>query len=171
MFDDRLIYFCMLHHFSALTQHRQLSSFVHGRYGRNFKNVILKNIFPGTSCEIALRWMPQNIFEDKSTLCAWTNVDLDLCSHTVSLGHNEINSPSKQETSYYIIISIMTAVALATQGSKSSAGLLLNYNNINKNWKLYLGEQELNSDGFLQNMISCANCWRNNFCGDATNIS
>ena len=67
------------------------------RRGSNFKSVISKHMlwitFMGTSCEIALRWIPQNIFDDKSTLVqvivgacwhqaiTWRNVDPDLCCH------------------------------------------------------------------------------------------
>ena len=34
----------------------------------NFKRVISEHRFVNTSCELALRWMPQNTFDDKSTL-------------------------------------------------------------------------------------------------------
>ena len=54
----------------------------------------------GTCCEIAVRWMPQNITDEKSTLVqvtVWcvmkqtitlTNVNPDPCSWMASLGHN-----------------------------------------------------------------------------------
>ena len=58
--------------------------------------------FTSTStCEIALRWLQQNPFDDKSTLVqilTWChqatshyliNVNIDLCRHVASLGHNE----------------------------------------------------------------------------------
>ena len=60
----------------------------------------LQITFMGTS-EIALRWMPQKIFDDKSVLVqvmGWhhlatshylANVDLDTCQYITSLGHNE----------------------------------------------------------------------------------
>ena len=54
------------------------------------------------SYEIALRWMPQDLTDDESTLVqgmawchqamqqaiTWANVDPDLCYHMASLGHN-----------------------------------------------------------------------------------
>ena len=54
-----------------------------------------------TSCELALRWMPHNLTDDKSMTCFkyWlcavrqqtcSNVDLDICHHLASLGHNKL---------------------------------------------------------------------------------
>ena len=44
----------------------------YGKYGSNFKNVILKHILQikvvSNSCEIALRKMNQNTYDGKSTL-------------------------------------------------------------------------------------------------------
>ena len=60
--------------------------------------------FLGTSCDITLRWMPQNIFDDKSTLVqviawcpqqqdiTWANADPDLYHDMASPGHNELNN-------------------------------------------------------------------------------
>ena len=49
-----------------------VSSLAPGRYGSNFKSVIFKYMlqikFMSASCGIAPRWMPQNIFDDESTL-------------------------------------------------------------------------------------------------------
>ena len=68
-----------------------------GSRGSNYKNLIFENVLRiksmGTSDEIALRWMSQNTFDDKSTLVQvmvgyvrqhvstqhQANVDLDLC--------------------------------------------------------------------------------------------
>ena len=54
------------------------------RYGSNFKSVVFKHMFRikfvSTSSEIALRWIPENTFEGKSTMgqvMAW-------CSHASS---------------------------------------------------------------------------------------
>ena len=53
-------------------------SLSHGRNGSNFTSVISKHMlrskFMSISCEIALRWSPQNTFDDMSTLAqvmAW----------------------------------------------------------------------------------------------------
>ena len=42
------------------------------------------------SYEIALRWTPLNLNDDKSTLITWSNVDPVLLHHMASLGHNEL---------------------------------------------------------------------------------
>ena len=53
--------------------------------------------------EIALRWMPLDLTDDKSTLVqvmawcrqqaiTWANADPDLCCHKMSLGHKELIS-------------------------------------------------------------------------------
>ena len=50
----------------------------------------------GISYDIALRWMPLDLTDDKSTLATrqptitWAYVDPDLCRHMASLGHNEL---------------------------------------------------------------------------------
>ena len=56
------------------------------------------------SCEIALRWMPENTFDDKSTLVQvmawchqatshyWANVVPELCRHRASRGHKELTA-------------------------------------------------------------------------------
>ena len=53
----------------------------------------------GSSCEIALRWMPLDLTQGKSTLVqvkalhqaiTWANVDPDICHHMTSLGHNGV---------------------------------------------------------------------------------
>ena len=52
--------------------------------------LILQNISLGTHCEIVLRWMLQNLTDEKLTwFNTWGNVDPVLCRHTASLGHNE----------------------------------------------------------------------------------
>ena len=86
-----------------------INSFVPGRCGTNFKSLIVRLIIQngswGTRWEIALRWMPQNFTDEKSTLVqvmawcrqvtshyliqcwqqaiTWSNVDSDLCRHMV----------------------------------------------------------------------------------------
>ena len=40
-------------------------------------------------CDIALRWIPQNTFDEKSTLVTSDSVDPDLYYHMASLGKNE----------------------------------------------------------------------------------
>ena len=52
----------------------QITGIIFGDWplGRKFKSVISEHMlqikFMGTSCEIALRWMPQITFDDKSRL-------------------------------------------------------------------------------------------------------
>ena len=58
--------------------------------------------FMNNACEIAFRWIPPNIFDDKWTLVqvmafswwhqaiTWANVDPNLSRHMASLGHNEL---------------------------------------------------------------------------------
>ena len=78
-----------------------LNSLAPGKCGNNFKIVIshsfLRTDILSIPCEIVLRGMPQNPFDDKSKLVqviAWSitrsNVDQDLCCHMVSQGHNEL---------------------------------------------------------------------------------
>ena len=71
--------------------------------GSNFRRDIFKHIlwikFISTSCEFALRCLPQNTFDDKSTLfrswlgavrqydITWAIFDLNLCCHMASAGH------------------------------------------------------------------------------------
>ena len=62
----------------------------------------MQNSSLGTCCEIALRWMPQYLINEKSILfrqwlgavrqqaITWTNIDLDLCHHMASQDHNEL---------------------------------------------------------------------------------
>ena len=66
-----------------------------------FKSMIFKHMIwnsdLGTHCEIALRWMPQNLTNKKSTLVevmawchrhqaiTWANADRDICQHMASL--------------------------------------------------------------------------------------
>ena len=57
--------------------------------------------------EITLMWMPQNIFDDLSTLVpvmVWCrqaknhymgNIDPDVCRLMTSLGHNKLNNPPR----------------------------------------------------------------------------
>ena len=80
-----------------------------GVCGSNSKNVICEHMLPinsmSTSCEIATRWMPQNTFDDMSTLnkamascrqatglqaITWANVNPDIYRHMRSLGPNEL---------------------------------------------------------------------------------
>ena len=87
-----------------------LNSLAPGRCNSNFKNIIFKLIMQnsnlGTRCKIAIRWMPQNLTNEKATLvqlmapCCqawtimWANVDPDLwlCPLIVSVGHSELNA-------------------------------------------------------------------------------
>ena len=78
-----------------------------GRCDSDFKSVTPEYMlwinFMSNSYEIALRWMPRNTSDDKSTLiyamawCSqttsitWANIDPDLWCHIASLGHNELN--------------------------------------------------------------------------------
>ena len=59
------------------------------------------------SYDNVLRWMPQNLTDDKSTLVqvwlggirqqaiCWVNVDPDLCRHMASLGVNDLTPPER----------------------------------------------------------------------------
>ena len=79
------------------------NSKVPGRYSSDFKSVKSKPLwikFMGTSCDIAFKWMPQNIYNEKLTLVqvmtccfrqqaiTWTKVDPDLYHHVLLLSHN-----------------------------------------------------------------------------------
>ena len=80
-----------------------INLFVAERCGIHFKSAVPEDIlrinFISTCYEIALRWMLQNAFHDKSTLVqvmAWwlrssshymKNADIALCCHVASLGH------------------------------------------------------------------------------------
>ena len=80
-----------------------VNSLAPGRCGSKFKSVIfetIQNSSLDTCCEIALKWMLQNLTNEKSTLVqvmAWCRqatshyLSQDLCYHMVSLSHNELN--------------------------------------------------------------------------------
>ena len=56
-----------------VTRPQLVNSLAPGRWGSKFwKNLVSKHIswikFSCISCEIAVRWMPQNTFDDKATL-------------------------------------------------------------------------------------------------------
>ena len=87
-----------------------VNSFAPGICVCNLYLVIFKLILQNslaTHCEIALKWMPQNLTNKKSTLVqvmvwcrqatslTWANVDPDLCHHMASLGHTELNDPQR----------------------------------------------------------------------------
>ena len=70
-------------------QRRKFNSLAPGRCGSNFKSVISKHIiwwinFMSTSCEIVLKWMPQNTFNEKSTLVQITAWYCQATSHYLS---------------------------------------------------------------------------------------
>ena len=69
-----------------------INSFAPGRFEQKFRYVIFKLISVtdgwGISCKIALRWMPLDLTDDKSTLVE--PMLTDLSRHMVSLGHNEL---------------------------------------------------------------------------------
>ena len=83
-----------------------INSLAPGRFQSNFKLVIFKLILVNGGCgisyEIALRWIPLDLTDVKSTLfqlmawCVrqqantWTNVDPDPCRHMAPLGLNEL---------------------------------------------------------------------------------
>ena len=67
-----------------------LNSLAPGRRGCNFES-ILREHMSRAYCEIAFMWMPENPYDDKSTLVqgrqhaiTWLNVDPDLC-HQMAL--------------------------------------------------------------------------------------
>ena len=89
-----------------IANHLYLNSLAPGRFKFNFRKVIFKltwvNGSWAISHEIALRWMPLDLTDDKSTLVqvmawcrqaashTWANVDPDLCRQMASLGLNEL---------------------------------------------------------------------------------
>ena len=66
------------------------------RYGCNINSVIFKLISRadiwGMSWEIALRWIPQDLTDDLSTLVQWYNVDQVFLRHMASLDHDGLKS-------------------------------------------------------------------------------
>ena len=70
----------------------------------NFYSLIRENCSLGFHCEITFKWKPPNLTNKESILvqvmhCCHqvsshyqSNVDPDLCHHTASLGHNELNT-------------------------------------------------------------------------------
>ena len=80
---------------------RRVHSLAPGRFQFNFRCIIFKltlvNGGWGISYEIALKWMPLDLTDDKSTLVqvrqqaiTWANVDPDLCCQMASLGLIEL---------------------------------------------------------------------------------
>ena len=71
----------------CITRPQWVNSLFPERYGSNLTSVFFKLFLRidilSTSCEIGLRWVPQNPTDDNSTLIkvmTWANVDPDLCS-------------------------------------------------------------------------------------------
>ena len=107
--------------FYTLQNIAHFHSWILGRYGSNFKNVIFKviqnNSNWGTWCEIALRGMPQNTVDDNSTLIQLmalchqaTNHDLsqycpNLWHPMASLGHGVL-TPRNQMTHVHVYASV-----------------------------------------------------------------
>ena len=93
-----------LHSTSSLRKpDKTFNSLAPGGFGCNFKNSIFKLVLLiGTfraSFDKNLRWMVQDLTDDKSTLVqhwwrhqaiTWANVDPDLCCCMASLSHNEL---------------------------------------------------------------------------------
>ena len=84
---------------------RFINSLAPGWCGSNLKSMIFKVVILNSTgslgaCEIAHRWMPQNLTNEKSTLVqvmswchqaiTWANIDPDLCCHMASLGYKEL---------------------------------------------------------------------------------
>ena len=87
---------------------RKLNSLAPGRYGSNFKTIILKLLIQKSSfvtrSEIALGWMTQNLNGEKSSehwfrewlgayrqqAITWANAGPCLCGHMASLVHTEL---------------------------------------------------------------------------------
>ena len=94
------------------------NSLVRGKCGINFKSMIFKSIIQNDSwvpcCKIALRLMPKNFTNEKSTMVrvmAWSCqatshylINIDLCCHRLSLCHNI--SPSGKMAEKMLIINL-----------------------------------------------------------------
>ena len=84
-----------------------------GRWGDNFKSITFKLVIQKSSmvicCDIVLRWMQQNLTNEKSTLIQvmpwwchqatshyiWTNADQVVWCHMAPLSHNELTTEAK----------------------------------------------------------------------------
>ena len=78
------------------------NSLVPGRCGSDFKTINFKIILQNINRAIALRWMPQELINEKpklvlvkawchqTTRLTWPNVESDLCHHMISLGPSEL---------------------------------------------------------------------------------
>ena len=83
------------------------NSLLPGRYDSKFKSIIFKVIIQnctlGTCRQIVLRWIPQKLINEQTTLVqvmawchqatqaiTWAYVDPDLCHHIASQDHNEL---------------------------------------------------------------------------------
>ena len=92
----------------CVTRPQWVNSLAPRSWASDFKNINLNSLSRivawavGTCYEITLRWMPQNLSNEKSTLvhvmawCCqeqaiiWANVGPDLCQRTVSIGHSKV---------------------------------------------------------------------------------
>ena len=129
------------------------NSLAPGRCDSNFKSVIFKPIIQNSNsrdCLIALRWMPQNPINEKSTLIqvmdwcgqatnhylsqSWSN----LCCHMASLGHNELKG-------YTIVIRMAYPTTRWPRVSKTAywGNWILAKFQLNRNYKLSI-EKYLN---------------------------
>ena len=116
------------------------NSWTPGRCGNIIQNLIFKLIIQkSTRCEFSVRWIPQNLTNEKSKLVqvmawclqatshylrSWANVEPDLCRHMVSrpqvLKHGKFSPKYSQETGVslwvqsvtYLICSVFAIVNL-----------------------------------------------------------
>ena len=95
---------CIIQKLEDVVTYTCLNSLAPGICINNLESIILKHMlrikFKSTACKIALRWVPQNLTNKKSTLVqvmawcnrqqaiTWANVDPDLCRHMASKGNN-----------------------------------------------------------------------------------
>ena len=100
-----ILFFCRISVAARNSAHKMNNSLTPDRCGADFKSIISKQMIRiklvGISCELTLRWMPQNVvvlnqhyFRSwlgavRQQAITWVSVDPDLCRHIGSLGHNE----------------------------------------------------------------------------------
>ena len=88
-------------------------------------------IFMSSTCDITLRWMTQNTFDEKHWLrwwlvdvwqeaITWASVDPELCLHIMSLGHSELNDIMVCEIPIKPLWSRMICIELKSSSKKNS---------------------------------------------------
>ena len=127
---------CQLKHSGKIndtwTTDGRINSSAPGRFEWNFKWVFFKVVFVinrwSFCCEVALRWMSLDLTDDKSTF-----VQVDLCRHKVSLGHNELKWPPFRTKLSPLELSWFEQIWTRHQRMHAAAcGLIREYGNISR---------------------------------------